>query len=195
MALSTLFLLPLQSSAKTLQEEVVDVATKYTYVREATGHNDGPEIKRWLGYFGLPEGNPYCAAFVIGGCYKEASDNLGIQQPLPKMAKVSALYKATKKNPYKYKVIPAVRIKQGIEKLTLADVIIWSHNKLPGNDNWNGHTGIVLIQLNTNYFTSIEGNTSSGEAGSQRDGDGVFKRNRSLGIGTKFPVEGFIRVK
>lgn len=183
------------SLANPLQEEVVKVAQKYTYVREKTGRNDGPEIKRWLGYFGLPEGNPYCAAFVIGGCYKEASDNLGIPQPLPKIARVSALYKAAKKNPYKYKVITSVRVKQGIEKLELADVLIFSHNKIPGNDNWNGHTGVILYQLNNNWFTSIEGNTGSGEKGSQRDGDGVFKRTRSLGIGTKFPVEGFIRVK
>lgn len=195
MGLSWLLLCPLPSLAKSLQEEVVATAEKYTYVREATGHNDGPEIKRWLGYFGLGQGNPYCAAFVIGGCYKEASDTLGVPQPLPKIARVSSLYKATKKNPYKYKVVSSVRVKQGIEKLTLADVVIWSHNKLPGNDNWNGHTGVVITQTGNNTFTAIEGNTSSGTSGSQRDGDGVFKRKRSLGIGTKFPVEGFIRVK
>lgn len=190
-----LLLSPSPLSASPLQEEVVKVAQKYTYVREKTGQNDGVEIKRWLGYLGLSQGNPYCAAFVTGGCYKEASDNLGITQPLPKTARVSALYTAAKKNPYKYKVIPALRVKQKIEKLEQADVVIWSHNKLPGNTNWNGHAGIVISQTNNNSFKSIEGNTSSGEKGSQRDGDGVFRRTRVLGLGTKFPVEGFVRVK
>jgi len=174
---------------------VVSVASKYTYVREATGHNDGPEIKRWLGYLGLPQGNPYCAAFVVGGCYKEASDTLRITQPLPKTARVSTLYSAAKKNPYKFKIVSSVRVKQGIEKLAPADVVIWSHNKLPGNSNWNGHTGVVLTQTGNNAFTTVEANTSSGNKGSQREGDGVFMRERTLGIGTKFPVEGFIRVK
>lgn len=195
LVLSTLLLSQSPSLANPLQEEVVKTAQKYTYVREKTGKNDGPEIKQWLGYFGLPQGNPYCAAFVIGGCYKEASDTLGIAQPLPKTARVSTLYKTAKKNPYKFKVISAARVKQGIETLEKADVPAWSHNKLPGNSDWNGHTGIVLNQINNNTFTSIEANTSSGNKGSQRDGDGVFKRTRTLGIGTKFPVEGFIRVK
>ena len=43
------------------------------------------------------------------------------------------------------------------------------------------HTGIVLSGEKSADIT-IEGNTSSGNRGSQRDGDGVFQRTRSHSI-------------
>ena len=33
-------------------------------VTELTGNNDGPEVKAYLAFTGLPEGNPWCAAYV-----------------------------------------------------------------------------------------------------------------------------------
>jgi hypothetical protein len=173
---------------------LVSVSGKYLYVREGKRPNSGPEIDRWLAYLGLSPGNPYCAAYVIG-CSYEASMNLGVEQPLPRIGRVSSLWKAARKNPYKYKTVESSRVKQGIEKLQPGDIAIWSYGKLPGNSNWNGHTGVVVQQHDRNTFEDNEGNTSSGKKGSQRDGDGVFKRKRTLGIGTRFPVEGFIRVK
>ena len=46
------------------------------------------------------------------------------------------------------------------------------------NSNGTGHIGVVANVLNTGKITSYEGNTSSGEAGSQRDGDGYYRRTR-----------------
>lgn len=40
-------------------------------VKEATGKNDGPQIKAYLKVSGLPEGHPWCAAFVAW-CFKMA---------------------------------------------------------------------------------------------------------------------------
>ncbi len=41
---------------------------------------------------------------------------------------------------------------------------------------------------------SIEGNTSSGTAGSQRDGDGVYRRLRCIEPGSYFRIVGFAPV-
>lgn len=45
------------------------------------------------------------------------------------------------------------------------------------NANGTGHIGMVVRTL-PGFVFSAEGNTSSGEAGSQRDGDGVYRRLR-----------------
>jgi CHAP domain len=39
-------------------------ALSQTHVRELTGHNDGVEIRKYLKILNLPEGTPYCGAFV-----------------------------------------------------------------------------------------------------------------------------------
>jgi hypothetical protein len=43
---------------------LVKTALSQTHVRELTGHNDGAEIRKYLKMLNLPEGTPYCAAFV-----------------------------------------------------------------------------------------------------------------------------------
>jgi hypothetical protein len=186
------FLLVTIALADTLQTEAIKSAERYTYVREKTGKNDAPEIDLWLKYLGLPLGSPYCAAFALYN-YHIAADKLKIQMPLPKIGRVSLLYKACQKNPYKYKTLSAKRVFLGIEKLEPGDLPAWAHGSAEGN--FNGHTGIVLLQKDSETFNSIEGNTGPGAAGSQREGNGVFKRTRKLDIGKNFQVVGFIRVK
>jgi hypothetical protein len=44
----------------------------------------------------------------------------------------------------------------------------------------SGHTGIVIRQVGSAHIETVEGNTSSGEAGSQDDGGGVFRRIRPI---------------
>jgi len=50
-----------------------------------------------------------------------------------------------------------------------------------GNENWADHVGMVekVLQLGPTFILqTIEGNTSSGDAGSQDDGDGIYRRRR-----------------
>jgi hypothetical protein len=182
--------LPSQSLADQLQENALFCADDYSHVREKHNNNRSPEIDTWLKYIGLPVGQPYCAAFTISmyacGNYFESS-------PLPKIGRVSALYKTAQKNPYKYKVIPAVRVKQKIEKLNPGDVSCWAHGTASGN--FNGHAGLVINQVDYQTFKTIEANTGSGNAGSQREGNGVYYRTRKLDMEKVFKVVGFIRVR
>lgn len=50
------------------------------------------------------------------------------------------------------------------------DLVLYEFN----NDSLRDHTGISIGGI-----TTVEGNTSNGQSGSQADGGGVFKRNRS----------------
>ena len=65
---------------------------------------------------------------------------------------------------------------------TYGDLVIF------GNDE---HIGIVIANNGDGTYTTIEGNTSSDEAGSQSNGGGVFIKKRSTS-GT-FPITVFIR--
>lgn len=185
-------ILPFLTGA-TLQELVLSNADKYVNVREIKP-NRSPEIDRFHNYVGLPYGNSWCMMFVVYN-YKEASDQAMIKNPLPKIARCSLMWKQTKKNPYKYKTINADRVRYGFEKLKPADIIIWSNNRHPGDDNWNGHTGLVVEQLTDKAINTIEGNTSSGSIGNQANGDGVYYRTRFIQSNAKFKIEGFIRVR
>jgi hypothetical protein len=53
------------------------------------------------------------------------------------------------------------------------------------------HVGMVERKLNTTTYQTVEGNTSSGTDGSQDNGGGVFRRQRSTG--GNFRIVGFAR--
>jgi cell wall-associated NlpC family hydrolase len=55
------------------------------------------------------------------------------------------------------------------------DIVFFDFN---GNKNNSEHVGIYHSLINANEFWCIEGNTSPTEAGSQSNGDGVYKKRR-----------------
>lgn len=175
------------SEAASLQERVIVNSAKYLHVRELHNDNRGPEIDTWLKYLGLPMGQPYCAAFYTWN-YHEQGYNL------PRIGRCSLLWKACQSNGLRYKTFDAEDVAMGIEKIMPADGIIWRHGRdtIP---NFSGHAGTALVQINRTTFRSREGNTQPGNAGNQREGGGVFDRNRRLDIGSVFAVVGFIRVR
>lgn len=176
-----------------LQDLVLINAEKYLYVRELTNNNDSPEIDKFLAYLGLPKHLSWCAAYTIF-CYKEAADSLQIKNPLPKYGKVSALWEITQENELRYKTFEAEEVLSGEIKLTKSDIPIWASGLIKNND-FSGHTGLVRYQINKDKFATIEGNTTPGDKGNQREGGGVYERERKLAIGSKFQVLGFIRVR
>lgn len=183
-----------EASPSPLPSLAVDSAYTYLYLREKTGNNDAPEIDKFLAYLGLPPKLSWCAAFGIYN-YKLAADRLGVKQPLPRMGRVSMLYQTCQKNPYKYEIITAKRAALDIKTPKRGDLVCWSSGKVAGNTNWAGHLELYIKKIDNAYFQSIGGNTGPGAKGSQREGNGVYVRTRNLGIGKRFQVEGFIRVK
>ncbi len=57
-----------------------------------------------------------------------------------------------------------------------------------------GHAVVVRKPTSLDTFTSIEGNTSKGVAGSQREGDGFWGRNRTTRSVPGWQFLGFLRV-
>ncbi|RYG33585.1 hypothetical protein EON81_17845 [bacterium] len=121
-------------------------------VRESGGNNRGPEVREFLRSAGLGEGYPWCAAAI---CFARKSAGL----PVPKGA-------AAVRNWASF--LPST------SSPTRGDLCYWL------NADGSGHIGIVVRTLGL-WTYSIEGNTSGGETGSQRDGDGMFRRVRLRG--------------
>ncbi len=59
---------------------LVKVALGQTHVRERTGRNDGVEVRKYLKILHLPEGTPYCGAF-IEWVYRQCGINANVQAP------------------------------------------------------------------------------------------------------------------
>lgn len=150
------------AAAEPVYPKHVEVAKSYKYVREKTGNNDGKEVEMFLRYTGLNKGNPWCAAFV-SYCLGKAN----VKSPL--IISASARRFITDQS------IPASKVLSGQYKLKGGELVIWQR----GN-GWQGHIGITIHQIANNKVYTIEGNTSSGEKGSQFDGGGVYERTRMI---------------
>lgn len=184
-------MLPISLDAGQLQDFAMESAYSYKNVREATGRNDGREIKVWLNYIGLDEGQPYCAAFVVWN-YHTAALKLNTKDPLPKYGRSSALLHYAEKNPLKYKVITANQLVLKAAKLQYGDIPI--HSRSPGNVyDFKGHAALVIEQVTPTKYRSIEGNTSASYSGDQGEGEGIYFKERNP-KSPKFPVKGFIRI-
>jgi hypothetical protein len=124
------------------QEKILSIARSQLDVRETGGNNHGKAVGTYLAYVNLPEGNPYCAAF-ISWVYGKA----GYLRP---------------KTAWSPDLFP---IERRIKKPQPADVLgIYSLAK-----QRVVHCGIVE-KLQHDWVVSIEGNTN-GDGSSDGDGN------------------------
>ena len=105
------------------------------------------------------DGQPWCMSFVQWCCAQAG-------EPLPyRTGSCSALLNWYRKN----------RPEQIVPDPRPGDIIIYNF----------GHTGI-LESADAGTVTAIEGNTSTGEAGSQNNGGGVYRRTRRKTLVTAY---------
>jgi hypothetical protein len=154
----------------------LDTAYNYLNVRE-TSNNSSKEIDMFLKSVGLGKGYSWCSAF-ISYCLTQA------KVYMPKMR--SALARAF----ISKKAIKANDVLQGRVKIPKGSIVIWRK----GN-TLNGHIGFVTKDFTGRNLETIEGNTSSGGAGSQNDGDGVYLRKRQIQPHAYFRITNFEIVK
>lgn len=152
-------------------------ASTYVGTQELTGQNDGPEVERFLESVGLQAGNPYCAAF-ISYVLDETPD---IDKPTIRSGLASHFITDQS--------IDSKHVLRGVQKIDPGSIVIWQR----GNTIY-GHAGFVEEQESTNKFATIEANTSSGVYGNQADGDGVWRRSRSIQPGNHFRITRFTPV-
>lgn len=125
-------------------------------VREV-GVNRGYWVEKFLKVTGLGGGYPWCAATIAWCC-----DTLGIERPKSGAAAVRIWVSWARRTG---RIVPISEAKRG-------DLLFML------NKNLTGHIG-SCSGVEGDLIHSIEGNTSSGVRGSQRDGDGLYRRTRN----------------
>jgi hypothetical protein len=154
-----------------LYATLVDVAKKYIGTIEVGGDNKGACIELFQKALdGKAQGEPWCAAFVCY-CIKEIFDIYGVKSPLTLSELVKDLWE---KNPRAQKALPQPGY-----------IACW---KFKGTSL--GHTGIVVSKRNGSFET-VEGNTGKAP-GIEREGDGVYLRQRTLRGSDNFILLGFL---
>ncbi|MDA6072081.1 CHAP domain-containing protein [Flavobacterium sp. AC] len=148
-----------------LGKKTLEIAITQIGVEEIPRNsNAGPAVEKYLKSVGLGKGYAWCMAFMYW-CTKEASLQLGIENPLFKTAGVLAMYN-------KKKDLVVTDPQPG-------DIFIMDFGK------GQGHTGIVE-KVDKNIIYTIEGNTNNDGS---REGYGVFKRQRKTNT-----IKAFLRL-
>jgi hypothetical protein len=147
-------------------EQVLAEARRYIGVTETPpGSNRGVEVDYFIRETGLDPklGLPWCAAFV----HQIGRQALGAAWPVPRTASVAAIERwATA---------------QGVIRDTAAvgDLFLLWHAELKRF----AHVGFIEATLDGGRFATLEGNTNPGGS---REGFGVFRRQRTFGLSTRF---------
>lgn len=160
--------LPLPDTIKEIIQEtlvidtgqlIVQIAESYKHVREATGKNDGPEVKYFLSTVGLPEGYYWCAAYVKA---------VLLEAGVASASKINgmALSCENKSNMVYQK---GVFLKEALP----GDVATFYYPSLKRI----GHTGFHVKRYNSIYYYSNEGN--SNDNGSSNGDRVVHNKKRS----------------
>lgn len=126
-------------------------------VKEATGNNDGPEVKKFLASVGLPEGYSWCAAFVHYILVSAGFPNTVTAWSPTAHNRANVVYASAEfqKEPKPGDVFTIY----SVSKKRIA------------------HAGFYYLRVNERMYKTIEGNTNNGGS---FNGDGVYIRIRSF---------------
>ena len=166
--------LPVSPQPDVFAQAHLDTALVYVGTVEI-GHNRGPEVERFQKSVGLPPGSPYCAAFV-SYCLEKA----GVTWP--------AVRTGLAQHFIRKESIRASHVLRGVA-VPMGSIVIWRK----GN-GWQGHAGFVVSWV-FGCGETVEANTSPGTGGSQREGDGVWRRRRCIEPGNYFRIVSFTPVR
>jgi hypothetical protein len=165
------FLPPLFASRS---HDVYEIALGFVGTKEE-GNNRGYWIERFQKITNSPRGAQWCASFV-----NFCLDSAGVKG-LPNTRSGLARHFATRN-----KTIKAKDVLQSNMELPAGTIIVWRRGSTPF-----GHAGIVE-KWKGKSGTTVEGNTSAGRSGSQNDGDGVWRRARSINPTNYFRITDFV---
>jgi len=166
----------LDPSPEIHKPEHLKLAISYEGTTELTGNNDGIEIEKFLSNVGLSKGNPYCAAFIS----YILDETPNIKEPTIRTALASKFI--TKKSISANDVLLGKEIPPG-------SIMIFQK----GNTIF-GHAALVESQESNSEFSTIEANTKPGPYGNQRDGDGIWFREREIQPANYFRITEFTLV-
>ena len=148
---------------------------------ERGGANRGAEVAGYLRAVGIWAPAPWCAAFVRWSLDAGGGEVLRPDGTRMRTGAATAWLQGRG-------MIPARSVERGLVRPPQGSVVVWRNGT-----GWTGHAG-VLDWWDRRCGETVEGNTSSGRAGSQRDGDGVWARTRCVSPGAYFRIVGFVPV-
>ena len=151
-------------------------ATKWIGTKE-TSPNGGKTVEMFQSVIGIAQGESWCFSFVQY-CLKEVDKKCGSQTWVPQTEHVMTGWDRSR----------------GAAKLPLPEpgcLVVWQKHDSRGKPTISGHIGIV-VSVNKGSIVTIEGNTSDGVT-VNRDGDGVYKRTRTLTPTGSLIIKGFLR--
>jgi hypothetical protein len=151
---------------------VVDTAMQEVGEKEAEGPNEGPDIRKYMASVNLGGGYSWCAGLVRWAMDQAGGDTLAVRS-------AAATDYITGRS------VAARKVIRGTEVVSAGALAIWRRG-----DTWKGHIGIVR-SWQQQCGRTVEGNTSPGDAGPQRDGDGVWPRKRCIRPGSYFRIVAF----
>ena len=174
--LTLLLLLPVSQLPSQTVPKHLAIALSYVGTVEKTGNNDGPKIEYIIKRGGGAKGASYCAYFV-----SMCIDSAKVKEPSIRPGMALAF---KRKNS-----IPSEDVMIGKTKVPPGTILVWRHGT-----TIHGHTGFVY-KWGKVSGTTVEGNTSSGQTGSQSNGDGIWIRTRSIQPMSYFRLLCFTLVK
>jgi len=154
---------------------VIDSALQFVGANEKRD-NWGEPFITFLNSVNIKSPAPYCAAF---GSYILTLNDIKD----PKLRSAMARKFINKR------AIRAIDVYKGIKKLPKYFIVLWQK----GN-SWQGHFAFGWDWRGTSGQT-VEGNTSAGVSGSQRNGDGVYMRERAINLHSHFKITHFIPIE
>jgi len=172
-------------SDSVLLKNYLQVAEEQVGVREATGKNDGTRIDDYLQSAGYKRGSryPYCISGIYY-CFDIAAKRLNYAKskiPIIRTGSSLLLFNDALKRGKRLNKYYASKY----------DIIVWINANKTG-----GHGEIVTNVGRAGWVTTIGFNTTSGLAGAQNEGEGVYKRQRNvLHFLGRMQVRGLIHFK
>jgi len=165
------------SAERPVGDRVVSEALDHVGVTETPpGSNEGEAVERYLASVNLGGGYAWCAAFA-----RYVIDEAQASRPAVRSA-ASTDYLTDRS-------LDATNVLRGTEEPDRGSIVTFRRG-----DTWKGHTAIARSWGQACGHT-VEGNTSPGGAGPQRDGDGVWRRARCIRPGSYFRIVGFTPVE
>jgi hypothetical protein len=152
--------------SKQLLEASHDSALAQVGTVESTNRNDGAKIEEYLRSVGRNRGDAYCAAGQYW-CFFSACIDLNLplaEIPIFRTGSTVAMFNKAQADAAKTSYLPAPD-----------DLIFWKYN---GKNS--GHVERIIEVMKAGWVKTVGFNTSSGNAGSQSDGGGVYYRKRNV---------------
>jgi cell wall-associated NlpC family hydrolase len=138
-------------------------------VEHPAGSNQGPKITAWQEMSGYPGGGvPWCQCFVNASAYVGSRKRI---KPIWFGGYTVSVVEQANNGDHGLKRISLEAARPGD----------WIYFNFPGGESVD-HVGLFMHSNSDGTISTIEGNTSSGNSGSQSNGGGVFRRTRDRSL-------------